>query len=317
MSNVTRVLAATGLIAMSFGLVACQQAAAPEKAPEVVLQEGMAKMMEVSSNSYNVTIKGDLNGPTGEKLEKVTFDLTASGSMEAKNAKDPKFNLALKGAMMADADGGSGEASFRMNKDAIYMSLMSLNGKGEVTIPEDIKAELVGKWWSMPIPPEALEELGKSMPSSDEANMTEDQKQMKALIDSTKFFKDVAYKGMESVGGEQSYRYTATLDKAAFSEFVSKAAALQGETVSETELADMKTGLDMFDFSGDFYVGQSSGILNKVKGVLMMKASADGSTPSGSIAIEAMASDFNKPVTVEVPADAQPIPLEALGALPL
>lgn len=317
MSNVTRTLAVTGLVAISFGLVGCQQGAAPEKAPEVVLQEGMAKMMEVSSNSYNVNVKGDLKGPTGEKPEKVTFNLIASGSMEAKDAKDPKFNLSLKGDMMADADGGSAEAAFRLNKDSIYLSLMSLDGKGEVNIPDDIKAELVGKWWSMPIPPEALDELAKAMPSSDTANLTDQQKQMKALIDSTKFFKDVAYKGMESVGGEQSYHYTATLDKAAFTEFVSKAAELQGETISDTEKADMAQGLEMFDFSGDFYVGQTSGILNKVKGVLTMKASADGSTPSGTVAIEAMASDFNKPVTVEVPANVEPLPLEALGALPL
>lgn len=317
MSNVSKVMAATGLIVLSFGLAGCQQGAAPAKAPEVVLQEGMAKLMEVSSNSYNVKVQGDLKGPQGETPEKLTFNFTASGSMEAKDAKDPKFNLNLKGDMMADLDGGSGEASFRMNKDAVYLSLMSLDGKGQVTIPEEMKAEFVGKWWTMPIPPEALDELAKSMPSSDTANMTAEQKEMKALLESTKFFKDVTYKGMESVGGEQSYHYTGALDKVALTEFVGKAAELQGETVSADELAEMKTSLETFDFTGDFYVGQTSGVLNKIKGNLVLKASADGSSPSGTIALELMASDFNKPVTVQVPADAQPIPLEALGALPL
>ena len=317
MNKFSKVLAATGLVAMSLGLVACQTATAPTEDPGVVLQKGLTKLMEVSSNSYSVNLQGDLKGPAGEEPEKVTFKLAASGSMEAKDAMEPKFNLSIKGDMMADADGGNLEAAFRMNKEAIYLSLMSLEGKGEVTIPEEIKAELVGKWWTMPIPPEALEELAKSVPTSDTENMTEDQKKMKELLDQTKFFKDVVYKGSENVSGEPSHHYTAVLDKDAFATFVAKAAELQGETVSQAEIDEMKAGMEMFDFSGDFYVGQNSGILNKVKGVFTLKATADGDSPSGTVTVEATAADFNKPVTVEVPADAQPIPMEMLGALPL
>lgn len=317
MNKILRVVAATGLVAMTLGLVACQTATAPAKDPQVVLQEGLAKLLEVSSNSYSVGLKGDLKGPEGELPAKVTFNLTASGSMEAKDAKDPKFNLTVKGDMMADADGGNGEAAFRMNKEAVYLSLIALEGKGAVTVPEEIKAELVGKWWTMPIPPEALEELVATMPSSATENLTEEQKKMKALLAETKFFKDVVYKGSENVGGEPSHHYTAVLDKDALATFAAKAAEIQGETVGQAEIDEMKSGMEMFDFSGDFYVGQNSGILNKVKGVFTLKATPDGDSPSGSVTVEAMASDFNKPVTVQVPADAQPIPMELLGELPL
>lgn len=319
MSKAIKALAASGLIVLSFGLVGCQQeAAAPEKAPEEAIQEGMAKLTELTSSSYDVKVKGDLKGPEGELPEKVTFDVTVKGNMEANDPKDPKFNLTLAGSMMADSDGGDGSFEFRMNKEAIYLNLKSLNGKGEVAIPEEIAAELIGKWWTMPIPPEALEELAMTVPSAGgEENMTPEQKQMKELVDNTKFFKDVKYVGTETVGGEASLHYTATLDTAAFAEFTKKASELQGETISESELADMKEALTMFDFAGDLYVGQTSGVLNKVKGVITFKASPDGDSPTGTITVEGMISDFGKSVTVEVPADAQPIPLEALGGLPL
>ncbi len=319
MSNVTKTLAVSGLMVLSFGLAGCQDVSAPtsQKAPEVALQEGLMKLSGMTSYNFDLGLKGDLKGPAGQPPAKVTFDATMKGGIDTKDAKDPRLNLNLKGNMMADQDGGDGELSFRMNKDALYLNLMALEGKGAITIPEEMKAELINKWWTMPVPPEALEEMAKSMPQGAEANMTEDQKKMKALIDQTKFFKNVAYVNMESVAGEQSYHYTGVLDKDAFSTFVAKAAELQGETVSEEEKAEMKASLESFDFSGDFYVGKDSGVLNKVKGVFTIKENADQSAPSGSVTVEVTLSDLNKPVTIEVPADAQPIPAEALSSLPL
>jgi hypothetical protein len=318
MSKVLKALAASGLIVLSFGLAGCQEAGAPEKAPEEVIQEGIIKLTEATSHSYDVSVKGDLKGPNGEKPEKVTFDMKADGSMEATDVKDPKFNLSLTGEMMADADGGKGTVDFRLNKDAIFMNLKALSGEGAVTIPPELSAELIGKWWTMPIPPEALAEIAASVPATgSEEEMTPEQKKMKELVDSTKFFKDVKYIGSESVGGEPSHHYTAVMDQDAFTAFAVKASELQGQKISDAEVADMKQSMSMFDFSGDLYVGQNSGVLNKVKGVITFKASPDGDTPTGTITVEGMVSDLNKPVTVEVPADAQPIPMELLGGLSL
>lgn len=320
MRKFSKTLAASGLVVLSLGMTGCQNLgapAAPQKAPEVVLQEGMAKLADVTSYGYDLGLKGDLTGPAGQPPEKVNFDLKLKGNVDAKDPKDPRFNLSLSGSMMADADGGSGELSFRLNKDALFINLMKLDGKGSVTIPEEMKEQLIGKWWTLPIPPEALEEMAKSMPQGGSENLTEEQKKMKELVDQTKFFKNVEYKGMESVGGEQSYHYTGMLDEDAFMAFVAKAAEMQGQPMSEGDQAEMKEAMQYVDFSGDMYVGQNSGVLNKVKGNLTFTQDAEKSTPSGTITIEFMVSDLNKPVTVEVPADAQPIPMEALGGLPL
>jgi hypothetical protein len=318
MRNVTKILAASGLIVLSFGLAGCEEVAqAPQKAPEVVLQEGLAKLSNMTSYKFDVVLKGDLKGPDGQPPAKVTVDATLNGGIDTKDTKDPRLNLNLKGNMMADADGGTGELSFRMNKDNLYLNLKSLEGKGSITVPEEIKSQLIGKWWTMPVPPEALAEMAKSMPQGADATLTDEQKQMKTLIEQTKFFKDVKFVDMAPVAGEQSYHYTGVLDKTAFSAFVVKASELQGQTVSEEEKTQMKTSMDTFDFSGDFYVGKDSGALNKVKGTLTIKENADKSSPSGTLSLDVTVSDLNKAVTVEVPADAQPIPAEALSSLPL
>ena len=67
----------------------------------------------------------------------------------------------------------------------------------------------------------------------------------------------------------------------------------------------------MFDFSGNVWVGQTSGVLNQVSGDIKLKpASTD--EPSGTISVRLTLWDFNKPVTVQVPADAEEFPIEQL-----
>lgn len=318
MSKFSKILATSGLLVMSLSLVGCQNTpVAPEKAPEVVLQEGVSKLSDVTSYAYDLGLKGELNGPEGETPAKVSFDLDLSGGIDSKDPKDPKFNLNAKGNMMADADGGSGELAFRLNKDAVFLNLMNLDGKGSVTIPDEIKTQMIAKWWTMPIPQEALEQLANALPQGDVANLTDEQKQMKALVEQTNFFKNVKYVGMEDVKGEQSAHYTGELDKDAFMTFVEKAAELQNEPMDDQAKTQMKDGMEYFDFSGDMYVGQTNGVLNKVKGTINLKPNADKSSPTGKVSIELTISSLNKPVAVEVPEDAQQIPLDALSALPL
>ena len=309
-------LAASGILIVSLGLAGCQNAA-PQKAPEAVLQEGVAKLSSATSYGYNIGLKGDLKGPEGKAPAKVAFDLNFKGGIDFKDAKDPKFDLDAKGSLMADADGGNGEVAVRLNKEAIFANLMSLEGKGAVTVPDELKQQFVAKWWTMPVPPAALEELTKSLPQGGEANLTEEQKQVKALFDQTKFFKNVKFVDNQAVGGEQSYHYTGELDKEAFMTFAQKVAELQKQPMDDAAKADMKASLANVDFSGDMYVGQTSGVLNKVQGNLVFKATADKSTPSGSVTLSLELSNLNKPVSIEIPKDAQPIPAEALSSLPL
>lgn len=320
MRKVSKILAASGLVIVSLGMTACQNIGAPavpQKAPEVVLQEAMNKLADVTSYSYDVNLVGDLKGPQGQTPAAVAFNLGLKGGVEMKDPKDPKLNLDLKGTMSADADGGSGEVALKLNKDAIFLDLMTLDGKGSVTIPDSLKTQYVGKWWTMPLPPAALAELAKAAPGADAANMTDAQKKMKALVEATKFFKNVQFVDSASVAGEDSYHYTAELDKDAFMAFVTKASELQGIAMADTDQKDLKASLDSIDLSGDIYVGKTSGVMNKMKGTLTIKANAAKPSPTGTVTFDVTLSDLDKAVTIEVPKDAQPIPADALSALPL
>lgn len=320
MRNVSKILVVSGLVIVSLGMTGCQNVgapAAPQKAPEVVLQEGMNKLADVTSYGFNVDLVGDLKGPEGAPPAVVNFNVSLKGGVEMKDPKDPKLNLNIKGTMNADADGGSGELGFKLNKEAIFLNLMSLDGKGSVTIPEELKKQYIGKWWTMPLPPAALDEFAKAAPGGDAANMTEDQKKMKALVEETKFFKNVKFVGSENVAGEDSFHYTGELDSVAFMTFVKKAAEMQGSTMSEADQTELKDSMSYIDVMGDMYVGKTSGVLNRMKGTLTFKPNATKPSPNGKVTFDATLSDLNKPVTVDAPKDAQPIPPEALGALPL
>jgi len=320
MRNVSKFLAASGLVMISLGLTACQNVgapAAPQKAPEVVLQEAMNKLADVTSYSYDVNLVGNLKGPAGEKPEAVAFNVSLDGGIEMKDPKDPKLNIDVKGDMTADADGGTGEVAFKLNKDAIFLNLMSLTGKGSVTIPDALKTQYVGKWWTMPLPPAALDELAKAAPGGNAANMTDDHKKMKALVENTKFFKNVQYVGDEKVGNENSMHYTGVLDKDAFMSFITQASELQGNKMTDADQKDLKDSMDYIDLSAYTYVGKDSGVLNKLKGTLTLKENTTKPSPTGTVTFDATLSNLNQPVTVDAPKDAQPIPAEALSSLPL
>src|SRR6187399_1929709 len=114
MSKVTKFLAASALVVVSLGVAGCQNMGAPAAvppaaAPEVVLQDGMKKLADITSYGYDVNLVGDLKGPAGETPQVVKFDLNLNGDVEMKDPMDPKLNLNVKGSMNADADGGSGE----------------------------------------------------------------------------------------------------------------------------------------------------------------------------------------------------------------
>lgn len=306
---------AGGVIALSAVMVfsGCQQAAQPQKAPEEVVKDGMKKLTEVTSHQFEFEVKGDLTGPQGEKPEKVKFTISLAGGADMKDNKDPKINLKLNGSGNADADTFDGAAEFRLNKEAVFFTLAKLNVKGgEEAIPQEFLDMYVGKWWKMTLPPEALEELTANLPEGgSQENLTPEQLKSKELFENTQFFKNIKFVGVEAVKGEQSFHYSAELDKDAFMAFAVKAAEQQGEPMSESDKQEMADGMKMFDFVGNVWVGQTSGVLNQVSGDFKLATDA-ADQPTGTISVRMTLWDFNKPVTVQAPSDAEEFPIEQL-----
>lgn len=322
----TKASAVGGLLVVSMALYGCQGVGgpaapsqeAPAKAAEEVVQDGIAKLSDVKAYTFDLDVNGDLKAPAGATPpESVKFNLGFSGGLDVISATDPKMNLKIDGSFDADADGATAAAEIKMNKDAIFLNLMSLEGRGSVAVPQEIMDQYAAKWWKLPIPPEALEEFAKNLPQGGDENLTPEQKEMKELVKNTKFFKDIKFEGVEKISGEDSYKYSAVLDETAFADFVVKSSEMQGTTMSEAEITDLKKGFEYFDFGGQIYVGKDSGVMNKMVGTLTFVENAELNNPSGKVNVEMTVGNLNKAITVDAPAEAEEIPMEALMGLPL
>jgi len=296
---------------VSMFLAGCQQA--PSKPAETVIKEGMTKLMAVTSGSYEVAFKGDLKDQAGQQIK---FDLTTSGQVDVKDPKDPKMTLKLAGSASDGKDmGGEGSLELRLNKEALYFNVMKLSllkGVGEV--PKEV-TDMFAKWWKMTLPAGTMDELATSIPSGDEAKMTPEQLKVKKALEEANFFGSPKFVGTENVKGEDSYHYSVTLDKKALVAFMKKAAEAEGQTISESEVADAEKGLAMVDVTGDLYVSIKSGALNKFSGNVKLSGTA-ADEPSGTITVVATLWDVNNAVTLEVPKDATEFPVEQfLGPL--
>lgn len=321
----TKASAVGGLLVLSMALYGCQGIGAPaapsQEAPakpaEEVVQDGIAKLSDVKAYTFDLDVKGDLKGPADSLPASVKFNLGFGGGLDVISATDPKMNLKIDGSFDADTDGATVAAEIKMNKEAIFLNLMSLEGRGQVMVPQEIMDQYAAKWWKLPIPPEALEEFAQNLPQGGDENLTPEQKEMKDLVKNTKFFKDIKFEGVEKISGEDSYKYSAVLDENAFADFVVKSSEMQGTTMSETEIADLKKGFEYFDFGGQIYVGKDSGVMNKMVGTLTFVENAELGNPSGTVNVEMTVADLNKAITVDAPAEAEEIPMEALMGLPL
>ncbi len=307
-------LVSGGVIALTAALVfsGCQQV--PQRSPEEVVKAGMKNLVAVTSHEFDLSVNGDLKGPQGEKPEKVAFKLSLGGSADLKDSKDPKINLKFDGSGNADEQNASGAAEIRLNKEAVYFTLSKLASSGG-EVPKEFVDLYVGKWWMLPIPPEALQEITSTLPEGgSQESMTPEQKRMKELFEGTQFFKNIKFVAMEDVKGAQSYHYSAELDKEAFAAFAIKAAAEQGQEMTDTDKADMQAAMKKFDFVGNVWVTKDGEIMNQVSGDVKLVGATD--EPSGTVTVKLSLWNFNKPVTVAAPAGAQEFPVqELMGAL--
>ncbi len=308
-----------GVIALTtatFVFAGCQQAA-PQVPPDQAVKMGMQKLTTVTSHQFEVAVNGDLTGPQGQTPKAVKFTISLNGSADMKDLTDPKINLKLDGSGNADDQSGDLSSELRMNKDNLYFTLSKLDATGgQAVIPQQFKDMYVGKWWSLPIPPDTLKQFTDSLPTGgSQQTLTPEQQQLKDLFNNTQFFKNIKFVAMEDVKGEQSAHYTADLDKDAFMAFAQKAATIQGKPMADTDIKSMQDGMAKFDFTGNVWVGSTSGVMNQVSGDIKLTSTA-ATDPTGTISVRVTLWGFNQPVTVDVPAGAQAFPVDQLmGAM--
>ncbi|MFA7685896.1 MAG: hypothetical protein WCX95_03810 [Candidatus Gracilibacteria bacterium] len=298
MKKLWNVVALLAVLAMATGC-SLTGGTEPAKPAEDVIKEAMTNLSKVTSGNYELAMKGDVVGAEGQVPANASFDGTIGGLFDSKDPKKPQFTMKLDGTMSIDkAESQDVEVELRLNQTDVYVNLAKLPDLGE-SVPKEMVAAFTGKWWQIAIPAGAFE--GLPVTGGDEATMTPEQKALKTLIENTKFFKDLKFEGNESVGGSDCLHYVGSLDKVAIKTFVTEAAKLQGQVMSETELKDLDSLLGATEAPADLWVDSSNMTMKKIGTKLTIAPEGAGSL---TLDFSFMVSDVNKAVTVEVPAGA-------------
>jgi hypothetical protein len=304
---------ALGLLTISL-LAACQQGPAqPSKPGEEVIKDGIKKLTEITSASYDVAFKGDIKDNANQNMK---FDVGFSGALDIKDPKEPKFIFKLNGSGSDQTgNGGAAGLDLKLNKEAVYFNVakLDLKGAGAPALPAEITAKF-NKWWKITLPPEMAQELSKTVPAGEPGKLTPEQEKMQKMLTEANVLGKPTYVGVEAIKGEQSYHYSVTLDKKALVAFVKKTAEAEGTTVTAEEMKQLEDGMNKVDLKGDIWVGSTSGVITQFVGDFKLTGGTD--EPSGTMNFKVTLSDVNKPVTIDAPKDATEFPMEeVLGPL--
>lgn len=295
---------------LTFGGCALLGPQAPAKSPDEVLKEAAGNVFSIASGGYDFSVSGyalssafTTQGGTDTSIattdERVDFNVTLNGIFDMQEKSIPKFTVKADASVKTGTEletllGGE----LRLGKAYLYGMISKLES-GTTEIPAETKA-LIGQWYKMAIPEGTFADV--QLPGTNEANMTDQQKQNKALLEKSTFFKDVKYLGVENVSGVSSYHYSATIDKEGVKAFLDETAKTQGTALTEQEKADMENALNSTDLSGEVWIGAEDMIIRKVTGTMKMTLE---SKELMNLSISFALKDVNKAQTVEEPKEAK------------
>lgn len=271
------------------------------------VQEGISNLTKVKSASYDLTLSGKIESgdPDTDGFENMDLLLSFIGAYDNGDRANPKFSMEL--AVAGSVDDGAEEKAYgelRLIGGNLYFVLSQLtNFAGE--IPAEMVTPFIGKWWSIPLPPEYISSFNTY--SGDEAEITPQEKELTGLFESTKFLTEVEYVGEETVNGAKSGHYKGTLDKEVIVDFVVASGKIMGtlsDEDSETTRESMNSSLEKITMSGDIWIGMDDKIARKWQGNFVYEDSeADLSV---DFDMTYMVNNLNESVELEVPEGAEP-----------
>lgn len=275
----------------------------PEESGEDVIKEGISNLGSVTAYKYNLEINGDVDDEFGANVK---FDLNLAGALDSTDEEDPKVDLVAKGSAMDNVGaGGSVDAELKLNKEAMYFNVKSLNVEGGFDLPSEV-TDMFGKWWKMTLPPESVGEVSTVLPSG----AGEDNPALKKAFEEATLFQSPKFVGTDNIMGESSSHYSVAVDKKGLLNFLKAASEAEGETVSAADMAQAEAQLQNVDINGDVWIGVDSKVVNQFKGKITLNG-GEGEM-SGVINIDVTIGDINKPVTLSLPSGAEEFPIESL-----
>ncbi len=282
---------------------------------QAAIQTAMINMTTVKSANYEFVMDGKVESTDKENaagFQELSGSVNLSGSYDTNKKADPKFSIEISGK--GSADGGaekSFEGEMRVANGNFYFILSKISdlGLGDDEMSQAYKQMLdafINKWWYRALPADSLSGFG--MYSGEESELTPQEKQLKDLYEKTMFFKDVQLAGDEAVGSAAADKYSVTLDKKAFKEYIVETSKIMGQESNKGDLMEMDDFFESMEFSGFVWISKDGKMPIKMAGELEIEDDGDSVGDTG------MKMDFNVSytvdnlggtVTVEAPADAQ------------
>ncbi|MEK7085468.1 MAG: hypothetical protein AAB953_00445, partial [Patescibacteria group bacterium] len=285
------------------------------------VQTAMINMTTIKSLNYEFVLDGKVKSTDKDSagFKELTGSVNLSGVYDTNKKADPKVSVKLVGK--GSTDGGAeksfeGEIKIANNNFYFILSKISDLGLKNDEMSQAYKQMLdafVNKWWYVALPAESLSSFG--MYSGNESELTPQEKQLKDLYEKTMFFIDVQLEGDEAVGSVAADKYSVTLDKKVFKDYIVESSKIRGQEPNKGELAEMDDFFESMEFNGFVWVSKDNKMPIKMAGELEIKDDGD------SIGDTNMEMDFNVSytvdnlggtVTVEAPKDATKFDLMTL-----
>lgn len=290
------------LCILLFAAAGCASpAAGPSLSPEETVREGFKNLVGVSSYSFEAALSGVFDAFKGDEVVKISIDGLISGQADSSDPENSKLGMAVSGT--GSASGGDAQnldAELKMDENNLFFKISSFPNLSVEAIPQALIDQFTGKWWNIPLP----EAEKSSLLEFSETNQKEVEK-LKELLDKYDFFTDLKYEGMELVRGEESYGYSARLNKDDVKSFMIENRELSENPMSGEEVSDLNAILNSTTFTGYVYVGAESLKVNKISGSLYVKDVSEEKVKEGSFDVSFEIWDFGKPVKLDMPSDAE------------
>mgnify|MGYP001555154051 CR=1 FL=1 len=289
---------------LALSLVACFSFAACGSANDEAAQETVNSAIKNLSKAQSAEFVleangnvGGVEGPEGEDVD-LDMDMTIDGSYSNAERSNPMFALAIDGSGSTDGESEeSVDLEMRFANENFFFVVNDISDMGG-ELPTAMVAPFLGQWYFMELPADYVSTF--NVYSGDEEELTEEEKAMKELFESTDFFTNVANEGSEKVDSVDTTKYSVELDNAAVRNYFLEGAKINGTAPTEAEIEEMDEFLAASSFKGNVWVADDK--LKKVSGELKI---GDLEDADAEISLSYTVDKVGEEVSVEVPAGAE------------
>jgi len=246
----------------------------------------------ISTTQYNTAENPQSNN--------MSFNLNAEGQSDVKDTKNVKFSIKLDAqSKIGNETAEETSTEFRFLSNMFYLKVDK--------VPQSVNDYLdltpwLGKWFKFD-----MKEINEATGEDLESNTLSDEQVQKIqkIYLQNQFVKVDKNTKMERVNGAMTFRYNYSLDKDKLKSFITEANKAMPKPESETSLKYTLDEVDnMPDITGQIWAGIFDSYPYKFN--INFATKPEELLPfDGQFKFEASLKDFNKPVNIEEPKDAQ------------